>query len=105
MTELKDLPSRIIAAAIRVHRELGPGFLESMYEEGLAVELATAACIWFDRQKLLPVFYRDHLIGEHRVDFVVEQKIVVELKAISAIEDIHFAIVRCYLKAAGLSED
>ncbi|MGC2352459.1 MAG: GxxExxY protein, partial [Candidatus Udaeobacter sp.] len=95
----KELTNRIIAAAIRVHKELGPGFLEMMYEEGLAIEL-TAASIRFDRQKLLPVFYREHLIGEHRVDFLVEQKVIVELKAISAIEDIHFAIVRSYLKAA-----
>src|SRR5260370_39193192 len=95
----KALTDRIIAAAIRVHKELGPGFLESMYEEALAIELA-AAGISFERQKLLPVFYREHLIGEHRLDFLVEQKVILELKAISALEDIHFAIVRSYLKAA-----
>ena len=99
----KDLTDRIIAAAIRVHRELGPGYLESMYEEALAIEF-TAAAIRFERQKLLPVFYREHLIGEHRLDFLVEQKIILELKAISALEDIHFAIVRSYLKAANLSD-
>ena len=99
----KTLTERIIAAAIRVHRELGPGFLESMYEEALAIEFA-AANISFERQKLLPVFYREHLIGEHRLDFLVEQKVILELKAISALEDIHFAIVRSYLKAADLSD-
>ena len=51
-----------------------------------------------------PLFYRDHQIGEHRLDFLVEGKIVVELKAISALEDIHFAIVRSYLKAANLND-
>jgi len=99
----KDLTERVIAAAIRVHKELGPGFLEAMYEEALAIEFAAAA-ISFERQKLLPVFYREHLIGEHRLDFLVEQKVTLELKAITALEDIHFAIVRSYLKAANLND-
>ena len=99
----KALTDRIIAAAIRVHKELGPGFLEAMYEGALAIELA-AAGMAFERQKLLPVFYREHLIGEHRLDFVVEHKVILELKAISALEDIHFAIVRSYLKAANLAD-
>ena len=99
----KLLTDRIIAAAIRVHKELGPGFLEAMYEEALGIELA-AAGLAFERQKLLPVFYREHLIGEHRLDFVVEGNVIVELKAISALEDIHFAIVRSYLKAANLQD-
>jgi GxxExxY protein len=102
-TQNKALTDRIIAAAIRVHKELGPGFLEAMYEEALAIELA-AAGINFERQKLLPVFYREHLIGEHRLDFLVEQEVVLELKAISTLEDIHFAIVRSYLKAANLDD-
>jgi GxxExxY protein len=99
----KHLTQRIISAAIRVHKELGPGFLEAMYQEALAIEL-TAAGLTFERQKLLPVFYREHLIGEHRLDFLVEGKVIVELKAISALEDIHFAIVRSYLKAANLDD-
>ena len=99
----RNLTERIISAAIRVHKELGPGFLETMYEEALAIEL-TAGGLAFERQKLLPVFYREHLIGEHRLDFLVEGKVIVELKAISALEDIHFAIVRSYLKAANLDD-
>jgi GxxExxY protein len=99
-TELTD---RIIAAGIHVHKELGPGFLEIMYEEALAIELRNAG-ISFERQKLLPIFYREHLIGEHRLDLVVERKVIVELKAISALEDIHYAIVRSYLKAADLAD-
>jgi GxxExxY protein len=99
----KRRTERVIAAAIRVHKELGPGFLELMYEEALAIELA-AAGIAFERQKLLPIFYREHLIGEHRLDFLVEGKIIVELKAISALEDVHYAIVRSYLKAANLQD-
>src|ERR1700746_1350705 len=97
------ITEQIIAAAIRVHRGLGPGFLESIYEEALAVEFALSG-LQFIRQYPVPLFYRDHQIGEHRLDFLVEGKIVVELKAVEALEKVHFAIVRSYLKAAGLSD-
>jgi GxxExxY protein len=101
--ELRDskITDAIIAAAIAVHRELGPGFIESVYEQALAVEFALQG-IGFIRQKPIPLFYRDHQIGEHRLDFLVENKIVVELKAIDSLENVHFAIVRSYLKASGL---
>jgi len=98
-----EITESIIAAAIAVHRELGPGFLQSVYEQALAVEFAIRgiAFVW---QKTIPLFYRDYQIGEHRLDFVVEDKIVVELKAVEALENVHFAIVCSYLKAAGLSD-
>ncbi|HEV2045259.1 MAG TPA: GxxExxY protein [Chthoniobacterales bacterium] len=99
----RELTDRIIAAAIRVHRELGPGFLENIYEEALAVEFALSG-IQFIRQKPIALFYKDHQIGEHRLDFLVEDKIIVELKAISALEDVHFAIGRSYLKATNLED-
>src|SRR5437016_13864927 len=99
----RELTDRIIAAAIHVHRELGPAFLESVYEEALGVEFALSG-IQFIRQHPVPLFYRDHQVGEHRLDFLVEGKIVVELKAISQLEDIHFAIGRSYLKAANLND-
>src|SRR3989441_9657677 len=98
-----EITEPIIAAAIAVHRELGPGFLESIYEQALAVEFAMCG-IAFIRQKPIPLFYRDHQIGEHRLDFLVEDKIVVELKAVDALENVHFAIVRSYLKATGLAD-
>ena len=98
-----EITNQIIAAAIRVHRELGPGFLESIYEEALAVEFALSG-IQFIRQHPIPLFYRDHQIGEHRLDFLVEGKIIVELKAVSQIEDIHFAVGRSYLKAMNLQD-
>ena len=98
-----ELSERVIAAAIRVHKELGPGFLDSMYEEALAIEFAHAG-ILFERQKLLPVFYREHVIGQHRLDLLVEGKLILELKAISQLEKIHFAIVRSYLKASNLDD-
>jgi len=98
-----EITEPIIAAAIRVHRELGPGILESRYEQALAVEFALSGT-QFIRQHPIPLFYRDHQIGEHRLDFLVEGKIVVELKAVSELEDIHFAIGRSYLKATNLQD-
>jgi GxxExxY protein len=97
------LINRVIGAAIRVHTELGPGFLESLYEEALAVELRFLG-IQFERQKPVPVFYRTQPIGEHRIDLLVEGAVVVELKATTALEKVHFAIVRSYLKALGLTD-
>jgi GxxExxY protein len=99
----RELTERIIGAALRVHSELGPGFLESLYEEAFAVELHLLG-LSFERQKPVPVFYRGHPIGEHRIDLLVESNVVVELKAIAAIENVHFAIVRSYLKALGLRD-
>src|ERR1700732_2583510 len=103
--ELRDseITDSIIAAAIAVHRELGPGFLESIYEQALAVEFALRG-IAFIRQKPIPLFYRDNQIGEHRLDFLIENKIVVALKAIEALENLHFPLVGCYLKATGLAD-
>jgi GxxExxY protein len=99
----RAVTQRIIGAAISVHRALGPGFLESIYEEALAVEFALSG-IAFVRQKPIALFYKEHQIGEHRLDFVIEDLIVVELKAIRSLEDIHFAIGRSYLKATGLQD-
>src|SRR5207247_6806867 len=98
-----EFTESIIAAPIAVHRELGPGFLETVYEQALAVEFAIRGSA-FVRQKSILLFYRDHQIGEHRIDFLLEDKIVVELKAVEALEKVHFAIVGSYLKAAGLSD-
>jgi GxxExxY protein len=97
----EELTSRIIACAIEVHKTLGPGFLESIYEAALIVELKRNG-LKVEAQRILPIFYREILVGEHRLDLLVEDKIVVELKAISELEDIHFAIVRSYLKAVNL---
>ncbi|HEX4666216.1 MAG TPA: GxxExxY protein [Chthoniobacterales bacterium] len=99
----RDLTQRVIGAGVAVHRALGPGFLESFYEEALAVEFALSG-IAFVRQKPISLFYKDHQIGGHRLDFLVENLLVVELKAIRALEDIHFAIGRSYLKATALQD-
>jgi GxxExxY protein len=99
----EPLINQVIGAAIRVHTELGPGFLESLYEEALAIELR-ALGIEFERQKPVPIFYRAQPIGEHRVDLLIEHNVVVELKATTALDKVHFAVLRSYLKALGLCD-
>ena len=101
MSDSADLSGKIIGAAIRVHAELGPGFLESLYEQAVCIELRRDG-FQLHRQVPVPVSYRGELIGEHRIDLLVEKRIVVELKAIQALEPIHFATVRSYLKATKL---
>ncbi len=100
--ELSGITQRVIGAAITVHRELGPGFIESIYEQAMALEF-TAQGIAFAQQKIVPVAYRGTHVGEHRLDFLVEECLAVELKAVKALEDVHFAIVRSYLKATNLN--
>ncbi|NBV24392.1 MAG: GxxExxY protein [Proteobacteria bacterium] len=101
MLEHEELTGKIIGAAIRVHTELGPGFIESIYEEALALELQ-AAGIPFERQKVIRVLYRGQQVGEHRLDLLMDKRVVVELKAVSELENIFFARTRSYLKALDL---
>jgi len=98
--ELEDITGRIIGAAIDVHRELGPGFLESVYEAALVVELRHGG-IPFVRQLAIPIVYRGVEVGLHRLDLFVDDQIVVELKACRDLVPEHFAVVRSYLRAAG----
>ena len=96
--EIERCAYAVIGAAIEVHRALGPGFLESIYEEALAIELHHRR-LRFQRQLTLPILYREIVIGEHRLDFVVEDEIVLELKAVERIAPVHFAQVNSYLRA------
>jgi GxxExxY protein len=98
--EFEALTERIIGAAIEVHRRLGPGFLESLYEKALIIELKKRGLAVQDQMEVI-INYDDVEVGRHRLDLFVEDTIVVELKAIKNLEDIHFAIVRSYLKAVG----
>ncbi len=95
------LAKAVIDAAIEVHRQLGPGFLESVYEEALAVEL-TIRQILFERQRPIVVRYKEHAVGEGRIDLLVAGELLVELKAVEALAPIHKAQVISYLKAMGL---
>src|SRR5207245_2322790 len=94
------LAEKIIGAAIEVHRRLGPGFLESIYKRAMVIELRKRG-LQVDVEKEIIVRYDDHEVGRHLLDLFVEDTIVVELKAIKNLEDIHFAIVRYYLRAVG----
>jgi len=95
-----DLPEKAIGAALDVHRILGPGLLESVYEEALCVEL-TLRRIPFARQVPLSVAYKHHRIGEARLDLLVGGRLVVELKAVEGIIPVHVAQVLSYLKLGG----
>ena len=97
----KELTEKIIAAAMEVHRILGPGFLESVYEEALCIELRRRG-IAYERQKSIEIPFREESAGEHRLDLLVESRVIVELKAVKDFEPIFFAILRSYLKAAKL---
>lgn len=101
MLELADVTERIIGAAIEVHRQLGPGFLEIIYERALVIELEKRR-IRYQSQHVVPICYDAIQIGEHRLDLLVEGQIVVELKAVKDVEEAHFAVVRSYLRATGL---
>lgn len=99
MLEHEDLTERIIGAAIDVHRKLGPGFLESIYQAALAIELRKRD-LKFQLQVPVPILYDEEKIGEHKLDLLVENEIVVELKSVRSFEDIHFRVLKSYLKAA-----
>ena len=105
MAELgqKDLSGRVIEAAIAVHTALGPGFIESVYENALCVEL-TARGIKFEQQKVIKIQHRGFDVGEHRLDLLIERSLLVELKAVKEIEDIFFVIGRSQMKAAGIRD-
>ena len=96
-----DLTERIIGCAIAVHRELGPGLLESIYEEAMTVELRSAG-LSFLRQVELPVVYKgERLSGSYRIDMLVENRVVLELKSATEAHPIHEAQILTYLKLGG----
>lgn len=96
--DLNALTDRVIGAAIEVHRHLGPGLLESVYETCLAVELEQLG-LAVERQKALTVKYKGIEIPQaHRIDLVIENAVIVELKAVEALTEVHAAQVLSYLK-------
>ena len=99
--ELESLTSEVIGACIAVHKAKGPGFLESIYENCLRIEFRKRG-ITAEFQKEVEIFYEGELVGTHKLDILVNDELVVELKAIKALEDIHFAQVRSYLRATDL---
>lgn len=98
--EHNELTEKIIGCAIEVHKRLGPGFLESIYENAFILELEKHN-LHVERQQEVIVKYGGIEVGRHRLDLIVNDTIVVDLKAVKNIEDVHFAIVKSYLKALG----
>jgi GxxExxY protein len=95
--ETNALTDRIIGCAIEVHRELGPGLLESVYEKALCTELVVAG-LDFKRQVGVPLYYKGELLSEHRPDLIVGDRVVVEVKSIDGFNPVHTAQVLTYLR-------
>ena len=96
------LTYRIIGAAIEVHRVLGPGLLESLYESALCIELANCG-ISFEQQKPLMVDYKGRAIGNLKADIVVDGQVIVELKAVKDLSDVDTAQILTYLRASNMN--
>lgn len=98
---LDQLSERVIGLAIEVHRGLGPGLLESLYESALCLELETSG-LRFERQRLLPVSYKGRMIGDFRADIIVDDALLLELKSVERHDSVFEAQVLSYLKISGL---
>lgn len=99
--DLDALVNRVIGAAIEVHRVLGPGFLESVYEAALCAELEERG-IPYARQAVVEVSYKGRPVGESRLDLLIDHRLILELKATDALAPIHVAQVLSYLRATNL---
>jgi len=98
--EINQLTEKIIGCAIEVHRQLGPGLLESLYESALCIELEQAG-LKYSRQVTIPVVYKNHPIGEHRIDLLVEDLVILEIKSVERHDPVFEAQVLTYLKITG----
>jgi GxxExxY protein len=98
--EHEELTGGIIGAAIEVHRALGPGFIESIYEKALVIALRKRG-LKVEQQVEMAIYFDQQEVGKHRLDLLIENELVVDLKAIKDMSDLHFAIVKSQLRAAG----
>ena len=98
-----DLTYKIIGCAMKVHNSLGNGFQEVIYQRCLAIELEKQS-INYEREKEMPIYYEGFEVGTRRADFIVEEKVMVELKAIIQLEDVHLAQGLNYLTAYNLDK-
>ena len=96
--KFKEITEKIIGSSMKVHAALGNGFQEVIYQRALEIEMEKAG-LKFSRELSMPIYYKGKNIGERRVDFFVEEKIMVELKAIIQLENIHLAQAKNYLEA------
>ena len=100
---VNELTHKIIGCAMKVHSSLGNGFQEVIYQRALAIEMQFQG-LTFEREKEMPIFYREMNIGMRRVDFFVENKVMVELKALEKIEDVHKAQAINYCEAYNIAD-
>ena len=98
---IEDVMNRVIGAGIEVHRHLGPGFLESVYHRAACIELRERG-LAFNIKKRIAVSYKGHQLASQELDLIVESCVVVEIKAVSQLEEIHGAQLVAYLRASGL---
>jgi len=96
-----DLTGKIIGCAMEVHKTMGNGFQEVIYQRALEIEMSLKG-LKFSREHEMQVFYKGYEIGTHRVDFFVEDKVMVEIKAVIQLEDVHLAQAINYLEAYGM---
>lgn len=102
-SDIDKLTHRIIGCAMKVHSSLGNGFQEVIYQRALAIELDYES-IAFQREMEMPIFYREEQIGTRRVDFFVEEKVMVELKAIEKLEGVHKVQAINYCEAYNIAD-
>ena len=98
-----ELTEKIIQCIIKVHKELGPGFLEKVYRRSLLVELKFAG-LNVETEKEITILYRNTKVGEHRLDLIVNGIVVIELKTVESLSKAHYAQIRSYLKATHLKK-
>jgi GxxExxY protein len=100
---INDITGKIIGCAMQVHNTLGNGFQEVIYQRALAIEMSYQG-LSFEREKEMPIYYREQNIGTRRVDFFVEECVMVELKAIEKLEGVHKAQAINYLEAYNMPD-
>jgi GxxExxY protein len=100
LEDLNQLTERIIGCGIEVHRHLGPGLLEATYEEALCIELSESG-LKYGRQVPFPILYKGRRLGEYRLDLLVEDAVIVEIKSVERIDPVFQAQILTYLKATG----
>ena len=98
--KFSDLTDKIIGIGINIHKELGPGFVEKIYQRALYLELKDSK-LRFTRERKLIIYYKKVNLGYETVDFEIEGKVLIEIKAVSEINDIHRAQLLSYLKSSG----
>jgi len=100
LDDINQITEKIIGCAIEVHRTLGPGFLEATYEEALCIEF-TDAGMKFQRQVPFPIVYKGRNLGQYRLDLLVDEQVIVEIKSVERFDSVFEAQVLTYLRVTG----